>query len=77
MGDASGNAWSARPLRKQLTVSITLECGHSILMRTAPLNRNTRYPCQAGENCGYNVRWKKYNDGRFTKDNPLTREDRE
>lgn len=51
-------------IAKRGLVTITLECGDQVTARNPPLNNKTRYSCPAvrngGSDCGYNVRWVKY-----------------
>lgn len=62
-----------RPSRAQLFAQVTLDCGHTISTRQAPINNKARYGCSLGQGCGYQLRWTKYTENGtvvVNRDNP-------
>lgn len=50
-------------------VTITLDCGCKLKVKTRPMSKNTRYPCPSGQGHGYNVIWRTWEEGNTRGDN--------
>lgn len=46
-----------QPRQTQTRYRARLECGHVIWLRNPPIAPNVRFGCDAGQGCGYRLRW--------------------